>query len=112
MIVYSAVDRSSFENVKIKWLREVEEKSPNVPIILVATKIDLRDKSPSSIVTKEEGEDLAKTINAYSYMECSAFLHTGIQEVIDSALACHFNKKTTKPATEEGAAKDGCCILQ
>ena len=34
---------ASYENVKTKWYPEVQHHCPNVPVILVGTKLDLRD---------------------------------------------------------------------
>ena len=35
--------RNSFQNIKSKWFPEIRHYCPNTPIILVATKTDLRD---------------------------------------------------------------------
>ena len=43
LVCFSVVSSSSFENVKTKWVPEIQHHAPNVPIILVGTKIDLRN---------------------------------------------------------------------
>jgi GTPase SAR1 family protein len=46
---------------------------PDVPFILVGTKIDARSETDSkNVITAERGEELAKKLNAIRYMECSA----------------------------------------
>ncbi|XP_056311430.1 ras-related C3 botulinum toxin substrate 1-like [Danio aesculapii] len=43
LICFSLVDPESFGNVSGKWLPEVRHYCPNTPIILVGTKLELRD---------------------------------------------------------------------
>lgn len=66
-----------------------------VPLILVCTKIDLRnDQQTLSLmgaqgvgpVTSAEGERVAKEIGARRYLECSAKVGTGVAAVFDAAL--------------------------
>jgi Ras-related C3 botulinum toxin substrate 1 len=43
LICFSLVDPKSFENVREKWYKEIRHHCPTTPIILVGTKMDLRD---------------------------------------------------------------------
>ena len=43
IICFSIVNPSSFENVRAKWYTEIKYYCPETPIILVGTKVDLRD---------------------------------------------------------------------
>merc|ERR1712080_24230 len=71
----------SLENIPEKWTPEVKHFCPNVPIILVGNKKDLRN-DPNTIkelgkmkqepVKPEEGRAMAEKINAFAYLECSA----------------------------------------
>ncbi len=43
LVCFSIISPSSYENVKAKWIPEVQHHAPGVPIILVGTKSDLRN---------------------------------------------------------------------
>ncbi len=47
------MSRTSSENVKDKWHPEVKHYAPNVPIILVGTKLDAREDESKSKDWKE-----------------------------------------------------------
>jgi len=68
IITYDATDRSTFDNVK-KWMDDINKQcAKNIDVFLVANKIDLERYR---VVSKEEGEELAKKYKI-SYFECSA----------------------------------------
>jgi Rho family protein len=56
-----------------------------LPIILVATKTDLRMDPSQSTVSSKYGAAVAKEIGA-QYMECSAKTGAGVREVFNLAL--------------------------
>ena len=103
------------ENVKTKWIPELFKFLPNTPIILVGTQSDLRGQhqqqnttnqhdlnsslvnrsnainsnngnNSRSYVTSKEGEELAKRIKAFKYIECSALTRQNINEVFDTCI--------------------------
>jgi len=103
LVCYSVVNPASYDNVKTKWYPEVTHHCPNTPIILLGTKVDLRDdkdmidklKSRNAIpVTSQQGEQLAREINAVKYMECSALTQKGLREVFDAAIKAALAPKT------------------
>jgi len=109
LICFSLVNPVSFENVSAKWYPEVMHFCPEVPQILVGTKLDARsdtgllDKLKAQgqkPVTTEQGQELAKKIKAVKYMECSAKTSEGLKAVFDEAIkAVLFQKRKKKRCT-------------
>ncbi|XP_060688727.1 ras homolog gene family, member Gd [Hemiscyllium ocellatum] len=95
IICFSVASPSSYANVRHKWQPEVLHHCPNVPILLVGTKKDLRNDSETmkklkeqslSPITMHQGVTLAKQIRAVKYLECSALNQDGIREVFVEAV--------------------------
>jgi Ras-related C3 botulinum toxin substrate 1 len=95
LICFSIVSRASFDNVKAKWAPEIEHHAPAVPIILVGTKLDLRDdeatkesmrKMRTTPVQYEEGLACSREIRAQKYLECSALTQRNLKSVFDEAI--------------------------
>eukprot|EP01097_Dermamoeba_algensis_P005907 TRINITY_DN371_c0_g2_i5.p1 TRINITY_DN371_c0_g2~~TRINITY_DN371_c0_g2_i5.p1 ORF type:complete len:199 (+),score=42.29 TRINITY_DN371_c0_g2_i5:126-722(+) len=59
LICFSVVNPVSYENITAKWYPEVIHYCPEVPQVLVGTKVDLR-KDSKEIITSEQGEALSK----------------------------------------------------
>ncbi|XP_059389707.1 rho-related GTP-binding protein RhoG-like [Carassius carassius] len=113
IICFCIVNPSSYENVKLKWYPEVSEHCPNVPILLVGTKKDLRDdpevlkklkEKNLSVVSQQQGVALARQIQASKYMECSALNQDGVKEVFTEAVHVFLNPKSRAP-------KKSCVLL-
>jgi len=95
LICFSIFSPESFENVTKKWYKEITEHAPDTPIILVGTKLDLRQK-PEAIqslkeanqepISTEKGEALMKKIGAKKYLECSALTQDGLAKVFEEAV--------------------------
>eukprot|EP01127_Copromyxa_protea_P008034 TRINITY_DN1830_c0_g1_i1.p1 TRINITY_DN1830_c0_g1~~TRINITY_DN1830_c0_g1_i1.p1 ORF type:complete len:122 (-),score=11.96 TRINITY_DN1830_c0_g1_i1:115-480(-) len=107
LAMYSVVSPVSFENVRNKWMPELKHYCPDVPVILVGTKIDLRNdpdvierlKERSYIPkTHEDGVTLAKEISAHSYAECSALTQEGLTNVFHTAVRAVIGKQAVKPS--------------
>ncbi|KTF92875.1 hypothetical protein cypCar_00015805 [Cyprinus carpio] len=103
IICFCIASPSSYENVKLKWYPEVSEHCPNVPILLVGTKKDLRDdpevlknlkEKNLTVVSQQQGVALARQIQASKYMECSALSQDGVKEVFTEAVLAFLNPKS------------------
>jgi len=95
LLCFSIVNPASFENIRAKWYTEVAHHCPGVPIILVGTKLDLRDDPDTkqklherrlAPITYMQGCQMAKEIKAIQYLECSALTQVGLKKVFDEAI--------------------------
>jgi len=94
LIVFSIDFPVSLANVQDKWYPEVAHFCEGTPLILVATKTDLRRDEQTrrmlgaqgqTTVTQEQGNAMAREIGA-KYTECSAKTGAGVQDVFGLAL--------------------------
>ncbi|KIM19833.1 hypothetical protein M408DRAFT_174511 [Serendipita vermifera MAFF 305830] len=90
MLCFGIDSPKSFSNIQERWMPEVLHffSNPKVPIILVGCKRDLRQKTGASeamqrgeMITTEKGRELATSINAVEYVECSANENESIREL-------------------------------
>ena len=115
LVAFSLLSHSSLNNVLKKWNPELKHHAPNVPIILVGTKLDLRSdvemvaklsEKGQKPVSFEEGQAVANEIKAVKYLECSALTQEGLKNIFDSAIRVHIMPQTTKKKRS-----GGCTIL-
>lgn len=84
-----------------------------MPVILVGLKLDLREdvvtiaemrKSSREFVSSTEAKDMAHTIKAKKYLECSSLTGQGVDDVFEAATRQAMLKyENTDPS--------GCCVL-
>jgi Ras-related C3 botulinum toxin substrate 1 len=113
LVCFSIISPSSFENVTAKWYPEISHHCPNVPIILVGTKLDLRDDKETierlrekkmAPITYEQGLAKMKEINAVKYLECSALTQKGLKNVFDEAIRAVISPPVTKKKKQSGCS--------
>lgn len=116
ILIGFAVDSpDSLENVASKWIHEVNALCPNVPIILVGMKSDLR-QDPAAIeemrlksmrfVESQAATAMANRIGAKRYMECSALTGDGVDDIFEAATR---SALLFRDGSEE--VSKGCCEL-
>ncbi|KAF7360438.1 Small GTPase Cdc42 [Mycena venus] len=112
LICFKVTWPASFENIRDKWVPEVRHYCPDVPFLIVATQIDLRDdvkvveklaRQKQRLVTTEEGETLAQQLGAAKYVECSALTQMGLKNVYDQAIIATLKWPVDKPKPQRGA---------
>jgi len=119
LLCFSVVSPSSFENIRTKWYPEIQHHCPEAKKILVGTKIDLRndkktldDLKGEKLPTPEQGESMAREIEAKAYLECSAFTQEGLKRVFEEAIRTvigHSSNETGKREVDK--KKKTCCLL-
>ncbi|MCJ1398496.1 Rho GTPase [Xylographa trunciseda] len=113
LIGFSIDTPDSLDNVTHKWVEEATERCPDVPIILVGLKKDLRDdpiaqeemrKKSLHFTTSKEGNDIAHEIGARKYLECSSLTGEGVDDVFEAAT------RAALLTFEKGEGR-GCCVI-
>lgn len=133
LLCFSVVSPSSFENIRTKWNPEVSHHCPEAKLMLVGTKIDLREDKETldklkkeKLPTYEDGVKLAQTIGAKMYLECSALTQEGLKRVFEEAIRAVIGRDVADAAAGTGTSgessggnqnsndqvkKKGCAIL-
>jgi small GTP-binding protein len=109
LMCFSIDSPDSLENIPEKWVPEVKHFCPNVPIVLVGNKKDLRtdqytikelQRTKQAPVSFTDGEQMAARIGAKCYLECSALTKENVENVFQqatrAALARQKSKKKNK----------------
>lgn len=113
LIGFSVDSPDSLENVRHKWIEEARDKCPEVPIILVGLKNDLRQdpvaieemrKKSLRFTTPKEGEQMAQLCGARKYLECSSLTGDGVDDVFEAATRAALLNHGKK-------SDDGCCVI-
>jgi len=113
LICFAVDSPDSLDNVQEKWISEVMHFCPDLPIILVGCKKDLR-RDPKTIdelrktnqrpVAPEEGIAVGQKIGARHYLECSAKTGEGVREVFQYATRAALLTRNAK-------RKKGCVVV-
>jgi Ras-related C3 botulinum toxin substrate 1 len=117
LVCFSVVNPSSYSNVKTKWVPEVRHHCPDTPIVVVGTKLDLRDhedtikalkEKEQTPVTPEMTKKLAGEVGAVGYGECSARTQKGLKETFTIAIDAVLKPKSTSAQKKKPSA---CLVL-
>ena len=110
LVCFSTVDETSYANIRTKWYPEVNHHCDDVPIILVGTKVDLREMGDTSqggdSLSPQLGEKLRSEIKAVKYVECSAKTQQGVKMVFDEAI-----RAVLFPGRNSSGKKNTCQML-
>ena len=119
LLCFSVTSPSSLENIKSKWLPEIQRYAPGVPFFIVGTKLDTRndDKIIADLaakrqqpVTKQRGEVICSELRGFKYLECSALTQEGLKQVFDEAIRCVLIARY-QSAAKKKKKKAGCLVM-
>ncbi|KAJ8037339.1 Ras-related protein Rac1 [Holothuria leucospilota] len=115
LVCFSIVSPVSFENVRAKWIPEVKHHCPSSPVILIGTKLDLRE-DPATVeklrtrhlqpISHVQGLQMQKDVGAVKYMECSALTQKGLKNVFEEAI-----RVVLFPPKNPKKKQRGCSVL-
>ena len=104
LLCFSVAMPESLTHAQDRWIPEIRKHSPNTPVILVGTQIDLRDEAPSrrtSVTSRDphkntkgppvyiatkEGVNVTSRLELDSYVECSSITEAGISRLREAAI--------------------------
>ncbi|KAE8684463.1 Rac-like GTP-binding protein ARAC3 [Hibiscus syriacus] len=114
ILAFSLISKASYENIAKKWIPELKHYAPGIPIILVGTKLDLRDDEqfladhPAAVpIATSQGEELRKQIESPAYIECSAKTQQNVKSVFDAAIKVVLQP----PKKVKKKSYGGCSVL-
>ncbi|CAM8935392.1 unnamed protein product [Rhodiola kirilowii] len=118
ILAFSLISKASYENVYKKWIPELRHYAPGVPIVLVGTKLDLRNDKyyledhPIAVpITTEQGEELQKLIGAAAYVECSSKTQQNVKAVFDAAIKVVLKPPPKHKKKKKKKTQRACSIL-
>ncbi|KAI8976277.1 small GTPase-binding protein [Pilobolus umbonatus] len=105
LICFAIDSPDSLDNVQEKWISEVLHFCMGLPIILVGCKKDLRvdtsrteelRRTSQRLVTSDEAIGVARKINAFKYLECSAKTGEGVHTVFETCARATMKKGSSR----------------
>ncbi|XP_029339521.1 ras-related C3 botulinum toxin substrate 3 isoform X2 [Mus caroli] len=117
LICFSLVSPASFENVRAKWYPEVRHHCPHTPILLVGTKLDLRDDKDTierlrdkklAPITYPQGLAMAREIGGFC--QVPGVLSSDPERSEDSVRRGH--PGCALPTSSEKARQEVHCVLE
>lgn len=96
----------AFAKLESYWFAELQYYCPDVPIILVASKIDLRDMNECTI-DSHQGRKMATAIHAACYFEISSRNRKGLTELFVEVVRIGYHYQLTSA----GKSSKNCTLL-
>ncbi|XP_042396713.1 rac-like GTP-binding protein 2 [Zingiber officinale] len=101
-----------------QWMPELRQYAPNVPIVLVGTKLDLRDDKAyladhpgATTITPAQREGLRKQTGAAAYIECTSKTQQNVKAVFDTAIKVVLQPPRTKETAKKKTKRSSGCLM-
>ena len=100
-------------------MKELRQFSPDKPMVLVGTKLDLRENTDAlrelkmnqtTPITYQEGLAMAARIGAVKYVECSAFTQQHMRRVFEEAARAVIVNTARQQQKRKSKKKKQCLI--
>jgi len=128
LLCFSLVHKPSLDAIRVKWFPEIRHYIPNVPYMLVGTKLDLREHVKANpndefdLVNPEMGQAMCDEIKAIKYIEASSktrqnldkVFHDSFSAVLEINGVAKNQAQPSSPAIEQfqqRSKKKGCNLL-
>jgi small GTP-binding protein len=95
IVVYSCISPASFNNLREKWIPELQHHCPDTPFIIVGTKKDMKEdefvlntlaKQGTSVVDIDTVKAYGEECGAKVVMECSAMTQENLKKCFNTAI--------------------------
>ena len=86
-VCFSTVKRSSFQNVRVKWISEVTHQSPDAKLILLGfTSYDLNENEVKEEVSTEQVEAYRVKCGALAYFQIDIYSQDSVNIAFDTGI--------------------------
>ncbi|EUB59193.1 Transforming protein RhoA [Echinococcus granulosus] len=113
LLCYAVDSLTSLSNVVHTWSPEVRRFCPQVPVLLVGCKSDLRglERSRLRLVDPKEAAEVQKRIEARIHIECSAKTLSNVYTVFQLAAECALEGKEGQVSRSSQRGAQTCEIV-
>ncbi|OHT13270.1 small GTP-binding protein [Tritrichomonas foetus] len=95
LLCFALDSKQSFLNLTERWIGEVKHYCKDAKIILIGTKLDLRQAGNPNHVTDQEAQGFVNEQKCFQFVPCSPKTGEGIDKVFPAAAkACEMKNKT------------------
>ena len=109
ILMVGVTDFHNWKRIVTHWVPELKLNCPDVPILLVGSRTDLRGKPGYTAYQKCDGESVAREIGAVRYMEICALKKEGLKELFSEVLRVGDQYHVER--TSATRSKNGCTVL-
>ena len=100
LVAYSVDSKTSLKNVESTWVPELRRFCPDTPILLVGTKLDMRENHYKydnvEFVDDKDAEQVARDIGAAEHLTCSALTEKNLKKVFDTMVGIALKDREIK----------------